>query len=63
MSDRLLRLPELVRTVGLTRSSIYRHIKAGKFPPPVKLGSASAWVESEVQAWITHQIASGRPSA
>jgi predicted DNA-binding transcriptional regulator AlpA len=34
-----LRLPEVERRSGLTRSTIYRHIDAGTFPAPVVLGN------------------------
>jgi prophage regulatory protein len=47
--SRNLRLPELCARVGLSRPVIYRRIKAGVMPPPIKLGpKASAWPESEV---------------
>ena len=57
--DRLLRLPEVLRLTGLSRSTVYRKIKAGEFPRPVKLGKrAVGWREFEVIAWIN-----GRPPA
>jgi predicted DNA-binding transcriptional regulator AlpA len=37
-----LRLPEVERRSGLTRSTIYRHIDAGNFPAPVVLGNGVA---------------------
>ena len=54
----LLRLREVCRRTGKSRSEIYRRIAAGDFPSPVKLGErASAWVEHEVSAWIAERIA------
>ena len=54
----LLRLPEVVQHVALSRSEIYRRIAAGTFPPPVKLGERrSAWLEQEVNAWCDSRIA------
>lgn len=55
----LLRLPEVMHRVSLSRSEIYRRIAATPptFPAPVKLGErASAWVESEVIAWCEARI-------
>ena len=47
----LLRLPRVIERTGLSRTVIYDRIKAGTFPPPVKLGErASAWPEHEVEA-------------
>lgn len=48
--DRLLRLPEVEFLSGLKKTSIYQ--RAAGFPAPVKVGSATAWRESEVNAWI-----------
>jgi prophage regulatory protein len=54
----LLRRPAVQEVTGLTRSSLYRLIQAGEFPAPIKISaSASAWVEAEVQTWISHRIA------
>jgi prophage regulatory protein len=54
----LLRLREVRRRTGKSRSGIYRGIADGTFPAPVKLGErASAWVESEIEAWIADRIA------
>ncbi len=54
--DRLLRLPEVEFLSGLKKTSIYQ--RADGFPAPVKVGRATAWRESEVNAWIA-----SRPTA
>ena len=55
---RLLRLPDVIRSTGLARSSIYDLIAAGRFPRPVPLtATARAWREDEVQQWIADRIA------
>jgi prophage regulatory protein len=52
---RLIKLPEVERITGKGRTSIYSD---PSFPRPLKIGTrASAWVESEVIAWIESQIA------
>ena len=54
---RILRLKEVQKTTGLSRSTIYDHMKAGNFPMRVQLGGHSVgWVESEVLDWIKHII-------
>lgn len=53
---RIIRLPAVSDMVSLSRSSIYARVQAGTFPAPVKMGKASGWVESEIQAWIDAQI-------
>lgn len=42
--DRLLRLPEVLQLVGVSRSTWYRWIEAGRAPRPVKFFSGgSCW--------------------
>lgn len=50
---RLIRLAEVMRRVGLGRSTIYRWMGEGRFPKPVKLGAHMvAWPEDTIDAWI-----------
>jgi prophage regulatory protein len=57
----LWRLPRVEAETGYKRSSIYRLVKLGQFPSPVKIGErASAWIDAEVRAWITGRIQQSR---
>jgi prophage regulatory protein len=60
---KLLRLPEVCSRVGMRRTSIYALISEGRFPPPVKVGGASAWVDREITLWIEGLVASRDASA
>jgi len=61
--ERFIRLGEVLSICGKSKSSLYKAIKEGKFPPPIKLqGRSSAWIKSEVQQWIQTCIAASRPS-
>ncbi len=52
-SERLLRLPELIRLIGISRATIYRYVDSGRLPPPVKLSTRCvAWRASEITAWM-----------
>ena len=53
---RLLRLPEVLERVTVSKSTIYFWIKNGNFPKPVHLGSISAWCEDEINTWIQEKI-------
>ncbi|MGZ5198287.1 MAG: helix-turn-helix transcriptional regulator [Telluria sp.] len=56
--DRLIRLREVLRLSGLSRSAVYQKIKVGEFPAQVKTSvRSSAWVLSEVVAWKNARIA------
>lgn len=51
--ERLIRIDEVKRRVGLGKSMIYRLIQEGKFPAPYKLSPfAARWSDLEVTAWI-----------
>jgi len=53
MNMRFIKLAEVKSRTGKSRASIYRGIKNGTFPAQVKTGErSSAWIESEVQAWL-----------
>lgn len=48
---KLLRLPAVIDRVGIKRTSIYKRIKEGKFPAPIKLSeNVSVWPSCEVDA-------------
>jgi prophage regulatory protein len=48
----LARLPVVLDVTGLGRSTIYRWIADGSFPPPVRLGPrAVAWRWSDLDRW------------
>lgn len=54
ITSRLLRLPRVLDKTGLSKSTLYDYVKAGKFPRQVKLGvRSSAWREHEVDAWVS----------
>ncbi len=54
MSKQMLTLPEVMDKVKLKKSAIYDLARNGnpRFPSPLKLGCASRWIESEVDAWL-----------
>ena len=50
---RLLRLREVLARCGLSRSTIYRKMREGSFPEPLKVGvRAVRWRESEIESWL-----------
>ena len=52
-TDRLLRLSEVQTRTALARSTIYRKMRDGSFPEPLKIGvRAVRWPESEIEEWL-----------
>lgn len=61
MRATLITIAETEARTTLSRTEIYRRAKLGVFPKPIKLGpKRSAFVESEVEAWIADRIDGGR---
>lgn len=57
-NDRLIALPEVMKTIGYGKTIIYRWIRQGSFPKPCHPGGASSrWSEAEVRAWRDAQLA------
>lgn len=55
--DRLIRLPEVLGSVGLKKTVVYDMVKQREFPAPIKIGRTSVWSECAVQAWIEQKKA------
>ncbi len=54
----ILRLPDVIKKTGLSKSSIYNEIKNGSFPAQIKLTQrSSGFLESEIDDWITSRVA------
>ena len=57
MSDlQLLRRDEVMKKVGISKSTLYKLVREDGFPPPARVGASSVWVEAEVDAWITAKL-------
>jgi len=53
-----IKMPEVKRRTGLSKTTIYDRISTGNFPAPVPLGGNSvAWIEAEVDAWQAARVA------
>jgi prophage regulatory protein len=55
MPTKLIKLPTVVELTTLSKSTIYKMVKDGKFPKPVQLGErATGWRVSDVDAWLNN---------
>lgn len=56
--DSFLRLPQVTKRTGLSRSVIYALIQKSKFPKQIKLSERTAvWSESSISNWIEEKKA------
>jgi prophage regulatory protein len=48
-----IRLKEVVKLTGISRSTIYNYVKIHNFPKPLKIGSRiSVWEYEKVMGWM-----------
>ena len=53
-SCKLLKVQQVAELTSVSRSHLHRLARDGKFPKPIKIGeNRSAWLESDVQEWIS----------
>jgi predicted DNA-binding transcriptional regulator AlpA len=52
-----VRLPVVIRVMGIGKTTWWNGIKAGRFPKPVKLGArTSAWRVEDIRALIANPM-------
>ncbi|HCG7194491.1 AlpA family phage regulatory protein [Vibrio parahaemolyticus] len=57
---RVISLKEVIKKTSMSKSSVYRGMKAGKFPLAIRLDDGDintdarrvAWFESEIEEWL-----------
>ncbi len=58
-SKRLIRISEVIRLTGISKSYIYQLCNDNQFPKSIQLipgGKSVAWLESEVIDWIDSRV-------
>lgn len=50
--DKRVKLPFVLDVLAVGKSTLYRGIKSGKYPPPVKEGRSSFWYMSTLQEYL-----------
>lgn len=51
-TDSLLRLSEVLKQTGISKSQTYLDIKLGLHPEPIRKGRISLWSQNEINAYI-----------
>jgi prophage regulatory protein len=55
--DRILRIKTVLDRTGLSRSTLYRKISQGTFPPQMKISQRCAgWRSSAISAWLNNPV-------
>jgi prophage regulatory protein len=49
----VMRPADVSRALGVSKVSVWRWTRAGKFPKPIRLGEHSVgWLQSDIAAWL-----------
>jgi prophage regulatory protein len=57
-ANTLIRIKDLIKIIPISRASIWRLSRAGKFPRPIRLAvRTTAWRKSEIEAWLREREA------
>lgn len=60
MTERLMKIGEVIAAIRRSKVSIYKDIKKGTFPTPINLGPRSvAWRASDVERWLADRAVAG----
>jgi predicted DNA-binding transcriptional regulator AlpA len=55
MNATYIRINQLIQTLPISKATIWRKVKQGTFPAPVKLSVAiTAWRTTDIEAWLNH---------
>ena len=48
-----VRVSQLTKLIPISKASVWRKVKEGSFPKPVKLGERiTAWHMNDIEAWL-----------
>ena len=53
--ESLITIRQLCQIVPKSKATIYRWVKAGLFPQPIKVNNSTFWKSSDISAWIAEQ--------
>ena len=56
VEKKLLRITDVLETTSMSRSTLWRLVKTGQFPAPLKVGGpngrAVRWLREDIEEWI-----------
>ena len=48
----LMRIPQILEIMPISRATFCSMVKKGEFPKPIKIGRSSLWTQEQVQAYM-----------
>jgi len=59
----LLTLAQLCEALSLSSTTVYKLIRSGRFPAPIRVGKLSRWSSRDVDQWIADRETERRSAA
>jgi len=53
----LMRIPQILKVMPVSKSKFWLMVQKGEFPKPIKIGRSSFWTIEQVQAFIRERSA------
>jgi prophage regulatory protein len=53
----LMRIPQILKVMSVSKSKFWLMVQRGEFPKPIKIGRSSFWTIEQVQAFIRERSA------
>lgn len=61
MSNKIMRLPDVIEVTGLSRSTIYLRMSKDSFPHSISLGErAVGWLHTDIEKWLDARVAASK---
>ena len=52
----LMRIPQILKVMPVSKSKFWLMVQKGEFPKPIKIGRSSFWTIEQVQAFIGERM-------
>ena len=52
----LMRIPQILEIMPISRATFCSMVKKGEFPKPIKIGRSSLWTQEQVQAYMRQKV-------
>ena len=56
-NSKVLKVKEVASEISVSVPQVYKLVKLGRFPGPIKLGErGSGWLRTEIDAWLQSRV-------
>ena len=52
----LMRMPQILKVMPVSKSKFWLMVQKGEFPKPIKIGRSSFWTIEQVQAYLRERM-------